>query len=197
MVDLNLFNQKLIEFETELANFKVLRYDEIPDIDLYMDQTIIFLNKRLKILFKNEESVVTPSMINNYVKAGIIPSPIGKKYSKKHLAYIICVCFFKQILSMNEIKCLIEQSKIIKGEEFSYNFFCEHIENSFNNCCKLIKSKTSESFKVTAENATLFYSCKAIANKLYAEKSISILQSLINEEKMKDIKKEVEKIKID
>ena len=129
MYDNNKYNSLLSDFEKELISFKMLRYNEIPDIDLYMDQTIIYLNKRLMILTKNDDSIITSSMINNYVKAGIIPSPISKKYSKKHIAYIICVCFFKQILSMNEIKVLFDYIKFNENEEKSYNFFCENIDN--------------------------------------------------------------------
>ena len=197
MIDLEKLNSELIIFENELVSYKMLRYDEIPDIDLYMDQTIIFLNKRLKILIKGDEPVITPSMINNYVKAGIIPAPIGKKYSKKHLAYIICVCFFKQILSMSEIKNLIEHQKILSGEEFSYNFFCESIEDSFKNCCRLVNVKKSDKSNIKINDFTLYYACKAIANKLYAEKTIYIQQNLINEIKIEEIIKEVEKIKVD
>lgn len=193
MIDFEILKNKLIEFENELANYKVPRFEEIPDIDLYMDQTILFLNKRLNILIKNNEPIITPSMINNYVKAGIIPSPIGKKYSRKHLAYIICICFFKQILSMNDIKNIIYYSLDAKGEEFSYNFFCENIEDSFKNCCRLISVDKNSKSSIEVSDFTLYYSCKAIANKIYSEKCISLQQKLINEQKINQIKKEFEK----
>lgn len=197
MYDNNKYNSLLSDFEKELISFKMLRYNEIPDIDLYMDQTIIYLNKRLMILTKNDDSIITSSMINNYVKAGIIPSPISKKYSKKHIAYIICVCFFKQILSMNEIKVLFDYIKFNENEEKSYNFFCENIEFSFKNCCRLINTEKNETTINDPEDFILFYACKAIASKLYAEKSIILLQKTINEKKIEEIKREVEKIKID
>ena len=71
MYDNNKYNSLLSDFEKELISFKMLRYNEIPDIDLYMDQTIIYLNKRLMILTKNDDSIITSSMINNYVKANV------------------------------------------------------------------------------------------------------------------------------
>ena len=196
MIDFEVFKNNLIEYEKELSSYKVPRFHEIPDIDLYMDQTILFLNKRLQLFVKKNEPIITPSMINNYVKAEIIPAPKGEKYSSKHLCYIICVCFLKQVLSMNDIKNILYSSIDAKGEEFSYNFFCECIEKSFKNCCSLINVNKTDVNDIDIFDLTLYFVCKAIANKIYSEKCILLQQNLINEQKINKIKQEIENNKI-
>ncbi len=186
--------EDLIAFENELKNYKIIKYDEIPDIDLYMDQTLAFLNKRLSILKRNDDEViVTASMINNYVKAGIIPAPVSKKYTKRHLAYIVTVCFLKQVLSMNEIKTIIDYLLETKGEKESYDFFCETVQNSLNNCCKVTETKYIDNNDNDKDIFSIFYATEALANKIYAQRCIFLQNKSLSEKKKIEIKKELEK----
>ena len=84
-------------------------WDELPDIDLYMDQVIEIVNKYFSNieLFYGEHNEITRPMINNYVKLNIMPAPIKKKYSRLHLVYIIVICTLKQSLNMNTIQKLL------------------------------------------------------------------------------------------
>lgn len=186
--------EDLISFENELKNYKIIKYDEIPDIDLYMDQTLAFLNKRLSILKRNEDEIlVTASMINNYVKAGIIPAPVAKKYTKRHLAYIVTVCFLKQVLSMNEIKTVIDFLVETKGERNSYDFFCECVEKSLNNCCKVTETVVIKNEESDKDIFSIYYAANALANKIYAQRCIFLQNKSLSEKKMTEIKKELEK----
>ena len=184
----------LLKFENEIKNFEIVKYDQIPDIDLYMDQTLAFLNKRLSILKRDDEDIiVTASMINNYVKAGIIPAPISKKYSKRHLAYIVTVCFLKQVLSMNEIKTIIDYLIETKGERESYEYFCTSVEKSLQNCCRLIKIEKTVDKEQDPDNFSIYFSTKALANKIYAQKCIFLQNKSLSDKKIIEIKKELEK----
>ncbi len=184
----------LIKFENELINYEIVKYDQIPDIDLYLDQTLAFLNKRLSILKRDDEDIiVTASMINNYVKAGIIPAPISKKYTKRHLAYIVTVCFLKQVLSMNEIKTVIDYLIETKGEKESYDYFCSIIEKSLKNCCRLIKTEKTIDNDPDIDNFSLYFSTKTLANKIYAQKCIFLQNKSLSDKKIIEIKKELEK----
>jgi len=191
---MEIIRDDLIKFENELKNFVIVKYDDIPDIDLYMDQTLAFLNKRLSILKRDDEDIiVTASMINNYVKAGIIPAPISKKYSKRHLAYIVTVCFLKQVLSMNEIKTVIDYLVETKGERESYDYFCNSVEKSLQNCCRLIKTEKTIDSEQDPDNFSLYFSTKALANKIYAERCIFLQNKSLSNKKIIEIKKELEK----
>lgn len=87
-----------------MLDFKDVKYDEIPEIDLYMDQVTSYLEKQLDLFKKDDkDKILTKTMINNYVKAGIIEKPLKKKYTQDHMAKMIMVYFFKNIVSMNEI----------------------------------------------------------------------------------------------
>ena len=85
---------------------KLPYWDELPEIDLYMDQVIVLMEKYLSwYIEENQETkIITPSMINNYVKLGIIPPPEKKKYSKVHIAYLIIICSLKQVMPIPDIK---------------------------------------------------------------------------------------------
>ena len=78
-------------------------WQELPNVDLYMDQVITYLNRELAPLYFHNEKFITSSMINNYVKIGIVKRPIKKHYTKEHLAYFIAVTILKKCFSMQEI----------------------------------------------------------------------------------------------
>ena len=87
-----------------------IQADEIPNIDLYMDQVTTFMDDRLKSCTRNkgEEKLMTKTMINNYAKNDVIPPPVRKKYSKDHLFVLIMIFYFKSILQINDIKDLMD-----------------------------------------------------------------------------------------
>lgn len=83
--------------------------DTIPDIELYMEQLLTFLNQRLKaISSKPEAPVFTKTMVNNYTKDGLLIPPKNKKYSKQHILLLILIYNLKGILSISDIKRLFE-----------------------------------------------------------------------------------------
>jgi len=96
------------EGEKYLKEFSLPAWEDFPSIELYMDQVVVLLNEYLSIfLAAKTDMQITSTMINNYVKLKTIPAPVKKKYSKKHLAYLIMVCILKQTLSMSTISSII------------------------------------------------------------------------------------------
>ncbi|MBO5930509.1 MAG: DUF1836 domain-containing protein [Clostridia bacterium] len=95
--------------EQLLKEYHLPTWDELPTIDLYMDQVILLLTKYLEIFaaVSNDDKIITPTMINNYVKQKTIPAPVKKRYSKMHLAYLIIICILKQTLSISTISKII------------------------------------------------------------------------------------------
>lgn len=94
-------------FKEILNSRKIPVWNELPEIDLYMDQIIVLMEKYLGSTA--DDKLITPSMINNYVKLGIIPPPEKKKYSKIHIAYLIIICSLKQVMPIPDIKILIDE----------------------------------------------------------------------------------------
>ena len=96
-----------------LGRIDVIPLDEMPNIDLYMDQLTTFMDERLKRTTRHPESdkILTKTMINNYAKNDLLPPPIRKKYSKDHLILLIFIYYLKSILSINDIQTLLEPLK--------------------------------------------------------------------------------------
>lgn len=95
----------------QLNNFSFVDYEKLPDIDLYMDQVVTFLEKQLNIFQTSSlDKQITSSMINNYVKGEVISAPISKKYNREHLAAIEEVITLKQVLTIAEVKQILDES---------------------------------------------------------------------------------------
>lgn len=97
------------EFLENIMNkLKQLDYidpDDIPNIDLYMDQVTTFMDEHLKSSKRfTEDKLLTKTMINNYTKNNLLPSPNKKKYSKEHILLLIFIYYFKNILSISDIQ---------------------------------------------------------------------------------------------
>ena len=83
--------------------------EEIPNIDLYMDQVTTFMEEHLKNTRRYEEDkVLTKTMINNYAKNDLLPPPVKKKYSKEHVLMLIFIYYYKGVIPMNEIQTLLQ-----------------------------------------------------------------------------------------
>ena len=87
-----------------------IRAEDIPDIDLYMDQVTTFMESHLKSSTRHpeEDKILTKTMINNYAKNDLLPPPVKKKYSKEHVLLLIFIYYYKGILSISDIQQLLE-----------------------------------------------------------------------------------------
>ena len=92
-----------------LDRIEYVRADDIPNIDLYMDQVTTFMESHLKHSTRNpeEDKILTKTMINNYAKNNLLPPPVRKKYSKEHVMLLIFIYYYKGILSMSDIQQLL------------------------------------------------------------------------------------------
>lgn len=94
-----------------LKEFSELDYvhpEDIPNIDLYVDQVTTFLESRLASVKRDDdEKILTKTMINNYTKNHVLPSPDKKKYSKDHVLTLILIYYLKSFLSIKDIQSLL------------------------------------------------------------------------------------------
>ena len=88
-----------------LKEARLTGWEKMPDIELYMDQVITYLKRQLA-LFQgaSDPSLVTPSIINNYVKDGILARPVKKRYAQHQLAALTMACILKRVLPMQRVK---------------------------------------------------------------------------------------------
>ena len=110
--------------------FHIPRWNELPSVDLYLDQVVNLINSCLSpyIFFNNdykkgETTLLTKTMINNYVKNNLIEPPIKKQYSKIQIAKLFVICVLKQVYSMQDIKNLINIALKDSSLENAYDKF--------------------------------------------------------------------------
>ena len=93
-----------LSFPERMKAFEPVPWKLIPDLGLYMDQVITYIERRLEPLYgARAKELLTPSMINNYVKLGLLSRPQGKKYSREHLALLMMIVSLKPVTSMDNI----------------------------------------------------------------------------------------------
>lgn len=162
------------QIEKEVINkMHIPRWNELPEIDLYLDQVVNYLEKYLgQYNVNKEEKIITKTMINNYVKLGVMPAPEKKKYSREHMAYLIVICVLKQVYSISDIGKLI--SLTIQYFELSkaYNRFCANLEVSVKNVFSRKEFPNTE--KMTEEQYLLKNVVQSVADKLYVENTFLI-----------------------
>lgn len=93
-----------------LEKIDYVKTEDIPNIDLYMDQVTTFMDTKMKGTARNpeEDKILTKTMINNYAKNNLLPPPVKKKYTKEHMLLLIFIYYFKGILSIGDISKLLE-----------------------------------------------------------------------------------------
>ncbi len=102
-------NDNLIEsIIASLSRIDHIKSEDIPNIDLYMDQVTTFIEEHLAASKRYpDDKILTKTMINNYAKNDLLPPPIKKKYSKEHILMLIFIYYFKGILSITDIQSLL------------------------------------------------------------------------------------------
>lgn len=155
---------------SEYRAFSLPRFDELPDIGLYMDQVLSIIDNALGALIGDGEGcVVTSTMVNNYVKQRVVMPPEKKRYTRTHLAYLIVVCVLKQLFSIQEVYELITVQVRSASIKVAYNCFCEEIEDAIHTsfCGKL---QYSEMEGLSPERRMLRAAAVSFAGKVYVER---------------------------
>lgn len=157
---------------TEIENFHLPRWIELPNIDLYIDQLVSFLEQYLAGYIKNDneknEKIITKTMINNYVKQGIIKPPINKKYNKEHISSLFVIFILKEVYSINEIEKLIHLAIETSPIEQAYNRFCSELEKAIR--IVFAEKNYVKNSRLSQEQYILRNVVQSFANKLYVQK---------------------------
>ena len=173
-------NKSLNSWLEELNQFELTQYEKLPDIDLYMDQVITYLERQLMTFsLSSMDKLITSSMINNYVKGEVIPAPNAKRYNKEHIALILEVCLLKKVLSISNIKEILDAS--YKDEDFTktYNKFVTDVATSLHEVSDLAKNKLDDidtNDQKALLNLALSLGLKANAYILVAERIIDYIR---------------------
>lgn len=82
---------------------------EVPNIDLYMDQVTKFMDERLESSKRrSDDKLLTKTMINNYTKNNLLPSPYKKKYTKDHMYTLLFIYYLKNVMPMDDTQSVLQ-----------------------------------------------------------------------------------------
>jgi len=186
-------NYTLNNWLDELNNKEFPDYGNLPEFDLYMKQLIPYLEREFKV-FENSslDKTITSSMINNYVKSEVITAPINKTYNKEHLVQILEACSLKKVLSLDEIKQILDIEFKDVNKSISYTDFKDATSTEIKEAVAITKSELkdiSDNDVDSLTNLALKMAIKANAYITIAKK-ILFLNNIYTE--MKSNKQETE-----
>lgn len=184
---------RILEWSREIETSGITGWDRLPEIYLYMDQVLTYMNKQLRLYERNEnESLLTSSMINNYVKDGVLPRPEQKKYSREHLAILLVICMLKQVLSIQDISSLIRTLLKDASQSEMYNRFCEAQSAALQQVCDRVE-KAAPKGEAELTRLAIELSVEANARRTASERILSELAAA--EKKREEEERETEKEK--
>ena len=162
-----------------MRGFHLPRYQEIPDVGLYLEQTAKYISEYLSPL---EESCLTPSMISNYVKKDLIDNPVKKQYSRDQIAYLIFIAIVKNVMSLDGLIHFIALQKRTYSLQKAYDYFCDQFESIL-----FFTTEVTDAMDVlgedNADEKRLLFSCiVAVTQKIYLEKCLEAIAEENNEE---------------
>lgn len=188
----------------DMLNSHLPEYKDLPEVKLYMDQLVGYVNERLAPFAQKDQEAITKFMINNYVKNGLIPPPTNKRYSKNQIGYIIAICILKQSASLTDLSIVMDKHASKEKPADLYTFFkeCERetlenvhhktkirldtIEKKYNQDIQKCKDNEALIGKVNSHlNSQLIYVAfkllvEAQMNKFFAER---ILEEVVSDTK--------------
>jgi len=128
---MNAANRDLEDWGRQILIGRLPRWQELPSIDLYMDQVVLLMEQYLRLYMPDGDSFLTPAMINNYVKSKTLPPPVKKRYGRSHIAGLIFICILKQVLPIADIYDLLLRDTDDALLPEVYDDFCEALERSY------------------------------------------------------------------
>lgn len=160
------------QVQQSIQGFRLPRYEEIPNVGLYLEQVAKYINEYLLPL---GEYSLTPSMISNYVKKGLVSNPVKKQYDREQIAYLFFIAVAKSVLSLDALTGFIEVQKRSYPLTVAYEYFCRQMESMLLFTFELTDELYTGDTESTDEKR-LFYSCiTAVTQKIYLEKCLSAI----------------------
>ena len=120
--------------------FSYPTWEELPNIDLYLDQVLLYVNQVCAPSFSQKEKGLTASMVNNYVKHGYISKPEKKKYQRKQIARLIAITTLKSVFSIQEIAQTLNTLHTDTNSEELYNAFVDYMNEDIDPANPIIQA---------------------------------------------------------
>ena len=159
-----------------LKDFHLPRYNEIPNMGLYLEQATKYVGEYLAPL---GDYTLTPSMISNYVKKGLIANPVRKQYGREQIAYLFFIAIAKSVLSLDALTGFIKVQQRSYALPKAYDYFCDQLESLLMFTFEITDKLELHGEDNTDEKRLLFTCMVSAVQKVYLEKC---LEAIANEE---------------
>ena len=138
------------------TTFSYPKWEEIPSINLYLDQVLLYVNQICPPASADKEKGLTASMVNNYVKHGYISKPEKKKYQRKQIARLIAITTLKSVFSIQEIAQTLNTLHTDTNSEELYNAFVDYMNEDIDPANPIIQA-SCQTVKLYHQTLALVY----------------------------------------
>ena len=111
------------------SNFSYPKWKDIPNIDLHLDQVLLYVNQVCAPISPDKDKGLTASMVNNYVKHGYLTKPDEKKYQRKQIARLIAITALKSVFSIQEIAQTLNTLQTQASSDKLYDAFVDYMNH--------------------------------------------------------------------
>ena len=138
------------------SNFSYPKWEDIPNIDLYLDQVLLYVNQVCAPISPDKDKGLTASMVNNYVKHGYLTKPDKKKYQRKQIARLIAITTLKSVFSIQEIAQTLNTLQTETNSEELYNAFVDYMNEDLDPANPIIRA-SCQTVKLYHQTLALVY----------------------------------------
>jgi hypothetical protein len=167
---------------TSLSGTQLAEWDRLTDIGLYMDQILTLMDRQLAFYRRSEEDkLLTPAMVNNYTKDGLLPRATDKKYAQGHLALLSILCSLKPVLSISDLSVLSKNAHLQKDDREIYEYFLRvqeaALENSRTDLAPLLTELAETSFPAETSQDAYRQELALMALRMAVEARVRIMMT--------------------
>ena len=133
--------EKLRYWQRFMQNFHLPTWEELPDLELYMDQVVSLVVRYVNLQPHSapKDSILTASAVNNYVRLKLIPPPVKKRYSRVHLAHLIVICCLKGSMSLSSIQQMFPIALSEEEARQVYSNFVNRYRTAYLRCVEQLE----------------------------------------------------------
>ena len=162
------------EIQNLIKEFSLPRYNDIPNVGLYLEQVVKYISEYLEPLGSFS---LTASMVSNYVKKGLVENPVKKQYNREQIARLFFVSVAKNVLSIEDIRLLFEMQHATYESKRAYDYFCNEFENLLQYVFGLKENLDTIGTDSNDTKTMLRNTIIAVAYKVYLDKYLAALHS--------------------
>ena len=160
--------EAIAKWAEELGAFELQPWERMPEIYLYMDQVLSYMDKQLALFEQGGESMLTSSMVNNYVKQRLLPAPVKKLYGSEQIARLLVICVFKQFLSMEAIARMFSIQLMTYPVEVAFDYIANELNHAVSDAFSVDGTRHEDSARVVTRESVLVRSAaEAFASKAF------------------------------